>query len=170
MNGWFSNKNPYYLDFKKQVIASNYYDLLIIPETHCLPNKKIEIDNFHVFQSNRPPSRKSTHGSGGIAIAVNNSLLLSHNVVSVLDYGVDGQIAIKLQNKCNDFILGIMATYLSPDSFHYGRDPEGFFNNASVLWQDLSDCDLRIGGGDLNARTKQILDYIPEIDGEFAPP
>ena len=29
---------------------------------------------------------------------------------------------------------------------------------------------MRVGGGDLNARTKQILDFIPEIDGDMVPP
>ena len=39
-----------------------------------------------------------------------------------------------------------------------GKDPETFFNEASVLFEDLSDCDIRIGGGDLNARTKEMED------------
>ena len=39
-----------------------------------------------------------------------------------------------------------------------------------MLWQDLSDCDLLIGGGDLNARTKDLVDFIPEIDGKLVAP
>ena len=42
-------------------------------------------------------------------------------------------------------------------------------NQASALWQELSDCDLAIGGGDVNARTRDIVDYIPEIDGQIIP-
>ena len=57
--------------------------------------------------------------------------------------------------------------YLSPDNYRYGQDAEGFFNNAVVMWQDLLDCDLLIGGGDLNSRTKESLDFIPEIDGNL---
>ena len=33
--------------------------------------------------------------------------------------------------------------------------------------ENLSDCDLRIGGGDLNARTKDIIEYLPEVDGSL---
>ena len=43
------------------------------------------------------------------------------------------------------------------------------FNQASALWQDLWDCDLLIGGGDINARTRDIVDFIPEIDGKLIP-
>ena len=63
-----------------------------------------------------------------------------------------------------------MGNYLSPDNYHYGRDPETYFNNCSVLWDTLSDCDLRVGTGDYNSRTKQQLDYIPDIDGNLVPP
>ena len=51
----------------------------------------------------------------------------------------------------------------------YGKDPETFFNEASVLFDDLSDCDIRIGGGDLNARTREIEDFISDIDGNIIP-
>ena len=40
---------------------------------------------------------------------------------------------------------------------------------ASVLWQDLGDCDLLIGGGDINARTKNMIDFVPEIDCHVIP-
>ena len=64
-------------------------------------------------------------------------------------------------------MLGIFGLYLPPDSYIYGQDAEYFFNEASVIWNDLSDCDLLIGAGDLNARTKDLLDYLPEIDGSL---
>ena len=63
-----------------------------------------------------------------------------------------------------------MGLYLSPDSYRYGQDAEGFCNQASVLWQDLSDCDLVLGSGDVNSRTKEIADFIPDIDGKLIPP
>ena len=66
--------------------------------------------------------------------------------------------------------MGILGLYLSPDSYRYGQDAKGFFNEASVLWQDLSDCDLVLGSGDVNARTKEIVDFIPDIDGKLIPP
>ena len=65
--------------------------------------------------------------------------------------------------------IGVVGLYLSPDSYRYGQEAEEFFNQASVLWQDLLDCDLLIGGGDVNARTKDLVDFIPDIDGQIIP-
>ena len=78
-------------------------------------------------------------------------------------------VAIKMKCNISEIVIGILGLYLSPDSYRYGQDAEGFFNQASALWQDLSDCDLTIGGGDLNSRTGSMIDYIPEIDGQIIP-
>ena len=44
-----------------------------------------------------------------------------------------------------------------------------FFNRASVLWEDLFDCDLIVGGGDVNSRTKNMIYFLPDIDGNLIP-
>ena len=62
-------------------------------------------------------------------------------------------------------MIGVHGLYLSPDSYIYGQDSESFFNNAAVVWQNLSDCDLLVGSGDLNARTKEVFNYLPDVDG-----
>ena len=74
-----------------------------------------------------------------------------------------------MQCKNSEIKVGVLGLYLSPDSYRYGQDSEEFFNQASVLWEELSDCDLIIGGGDINARTRDLIDYIPEIDGGIIP-
>ena len=107
---------------------------------------------------------------GGVAIAINNRLLRSHSILAVYKGTYDGILAIKLKNNEADFKLGIVANYLPPDTFHYGRDPEGYFADNAVIWSDMLDCDLLVGGGDLNSRTKSDLDFIPDIDGNFVPP
>ena len=169
-NGWFSFSNPYNLDYKLSVIKYLCVDILVIPETHCMENQTIKIDNFTVFQQNRTLSNPNLRkGSGGIAIAVNNSIMQYHSVVSIHKNDTDGILGLKLVNNSTQFTLGIMGNYLPPDNYHYGRDPEGYFNNASAIWEDLSDCDLCVGTGDVNARTKELLDYIPDIDGNIPP-
>ena len=145
-----------------------YFDILVIPEHHCLNDQVIEIEDYKVIQFNRQTTGNLRHGSGGIAIAMHNSLLDTHTIVATIK-GSDGQLAIKLKHLKTDFTIGIMGLYLSPDSFHYGQDAEGYFNESSVLWDDLGDCDLLVGAGDVNARTKQLLDYIPDIDGDLIP-
>ena len=72
---------------------------------------------------------------------------------------------MKLKHVATDFLIGILGLYLPPSSYHYGQDAEGFFDSCASMWNDLSDCDLLVGAGDLNIRTKQLLDFIPVIDG-----
>jgi hypothetical protein len=55
--------------------------------------------------------------------------------------------------------------HLPPDSYFYGKDPESFFIDNSLVYSDLSDCDLIVAGGDLNARTREEPDFIFDIDG-----
>ena len=163
MNGYNSISKPYNKIFKQTVIASLYSDFWILPETHCQGNETINLNEFKVYQHNRS-GNGNRRGSGGIAIAIHNSVLETHEVIAIFR-GLDGQIAVKLQNNINNFLLGIVGLYLSPDSYLYGQDPENFFNEAAVLWEDMSGCDLLIGAGDLNSRTQEILDYLPDIDG-----
>ena len=143
-------------------------DIVILPEIHCLPHQNIEIENYTLYQNKRKMPANSRKGSGGIAIAIKTALLSYHDVIGIFT-NVDGQIGLKLKNTKSDIIVGVIGLYLSPDNYQYGRDPEGFFNNAAVLWEDFSDCDLLVGSGDLNSRTKEALDFIPEIDGDLIP-
>ena len=169
MNGWFTNRNPQKLEFKKNIINFLDADLLILPEIHCLANQKIEMQNYTFFQNNRVKIGNVGRGSGGIALGIRNDLLNYHDIVAVYNDSCDGLIGLKLKNTLNGLYVGLVGMYLSPDNYRYGQDAEGFFNNAAVMWQDLLGCDLLIGGGDLNSRTKKLFDYIPEIDGNLIP-
>ena len=146
MCGFNSTVNHDYTEFKRSVIASVYFDILIITETHCIREELVTIENYIVYQFNRTGQDNARRGSGGVAIAIHNSVLDNHVVISV-DKGMDGQLSIKLKHVENDFLLGILALYLPPENYIYGRDPENFFNHASALYEDLSGCDLVIGGG-----------------------
>ena len=169
VNGWFSTRNPYYTQFKLDVLKCMNCSIVILCETHCLNDQTIKINDYTVYQHDRQPQGGGRHGSGGVAIAIKNSLLFSHEILAIHKI-YDGLMGIKIKNRETDYTIGIMGNYLSPDNYHYGRDPENYFNHCSVLWQTLSDCDLRVGSGDYNSRTKQLLDYIPDIDGNLVPP
>ena len=168
-NGWFTLKNNYILEFKQNVIQFLNADFLILPEIHCLPHQKIEIENYTLFQNNRSNQLNVSRGSGGIAVAIKSEIFNDHELIGTITNNIDGQIGVKLRNCKNELLIGIIGLYLPPDNYHYGRDPEGFFNNAAVLWEDFSDCDLLVGSGDVNCRTKETLDFIPEIDGSLIP-
>ena len=167
--GYKSLKNPCNTVFKQQVVASLYHDIFIFSETHCRKDETIEFDNYVIYSNNRTVNANSKKGSGGISIALHESIVNSHTILSVVR-GVDGQLSLKM--KCNFTYqkIGILCLYLSPDTYKYGQDSEEFFSQASSLWDDLSDCDLILGGGDINARTKNMIDFIPEIDGQNIPP
>ena len=166
--GFKSLKNPYNTLFKQQVVAAIYHDIFIFPETHCLNDENVEFDDYVIFQNNRVPHVRAIKGSGGIAIAIHSSVLSCHTILSVCN-GIDGQITVKMKNNLSEMTVGILGLYLSPDSYRYGQDSEDFFNQATALWQDLWDCDLVVGGGDINARTRDMIDFIPEIDGRIIP-
>ena len=165
-NGFNSLVKPYNTIFKKVVIDSIYADFWIISESHCRNEEKIELDSYEVYHHNRKVSDNCRKGSGGIAVAVNKSVLESHKIVGIFK-GDDGQLALKLQNQLNDLLIGVFGLYLPPDSYVYGQNAEEFFNSASVIWENMFDCDLLISAGDLNARTKELIDYCPEIDGSI---
>ena len=99
---------------------------------------------------------------------VRNELFQNHKILAEYRL-IDGIIGLKLLNTETDATIGIVSNYLSPDSFRYGKDPEGYFNELTSLWTDLSDCDFLIGGGDLNSRTKKSADFISDIDGNLPP-
>ena len=108
-------------------------------------------------------------GSGGIAICIKNNLLFSQEVLGLnLDY--DGMMGIKLQKRFTEYTIGIMGNYLSPSNYQFGRDTEGYCNNCAVVWDDMSDFDLRVGPGDYDSHTGQVLDYLPDIDGAIVKP
>ena len=168
-NGWLSNTNPYNTSFKQYVLKCLDVDILILCETHCLNADIITIDSYTIFQHNRQPQGGERRGSGGIAIAIKTSLFFTHELLGVYKTA-DGILGLKLRQSFTDYTIGIMGNYLSPSNYHYGRDAENYFNHCSVLWETLSDCDLRVGAGDYNSRTKQEIDFSPDIDGGLVPP
>ena len=74
-----------------------YSDFWILPETHCMQNDVVDLENFTVYQYNRIVSTKNRRGSGGIAIAVHNSVLETHILIGIFK-GIDGQLGLKLRN------------------------------------------------------------------------
>ena len=170
-NGWKSVTHQENIVFKENVVKIMDLDNYLLSETHCFKNQILSIDGFKIIQYNRSKiSERAIKGSGGVAIAINNKILTNHCIVAVYRGNHDGILSVKLKNNDNDALIGIVVNYLPPDTFHYGRDPEGYFADNAVIWSDLSDCDLVLGGGDVNSRTKSELDFIPDIDGNLITP
>ena len=68
-------------------------------------------------------------GSGGVAIAVSRYIMRGHSVQGAYMTNTDGLLGIKIIDNKTCFKLGIIANYLPPDSYHYGQDSEGYFND-----------------------------------------
>ena len=165
-NGWYSKEHPENTKFKHDVISLLKHDIYLISETFCKSDDTILVEGYKCFQYNRKSiSKRSIRGSGGVAILINNKLLINHSVVSVMKGNQDGILGLKIKHNHNNFTIGLIANYLPPDSFHYGKDPENYFIDNSVMYDELSDCDLLACGGDLNSRTKEMQDFIQDIDG-----
>ena len=170
VNGWSSFYHPENSIFKTNVINNIKFDVLFISETFCKRNDTFTINNYKVIQFNRQLiSHRSVRGSGGCAIALSNDLLSNHVIVATYRGRQDGILAVKLRCTENNATVGLLSNYLPPDSFHYGKDPEGFYQDNSLVFSDLLDCDLVVAGGDINSRTKEELDFIPDIDANVLP-
>ena len=168
LNGYHSMKSPYNEVFKHNILEIIYSDFWILTETHCKYQEKIKLDSYKLYHHNRTVNSNCNRGSGGVAIAVHNSVLVNHEVIGVYK-GIDGQIGLKLLDSKTNLLIGVLGLYLSPDSYTYGQDPETFFNEAFAIWEDLSDCDLLVGGGDMNARIRNDDDYLPDVDEQVPP-
>ena len=144
-------------------------DAIFISETFCRQNDTFSITNYKVIQFNRQKiSRNSIRGSGGCAIALSDKLLSNHVIVDTIKGRQDGILAVKLRCTDNDALVGLLANYLPPDSYHYGKDPESYYLDNSLVYTELEDCDLLIAGGDLNSRTQDDLDYLPCVDADVS--
>ena len=75
VNGWFSARNPEYMQFKLNVLKCLNVEIVILCETHCLNDQTIKIETYTVYQHDRRPLGGGRHGSGGVAMAIKNSLL-----------------------------------------------------------------------------------------------
>ena len=76
----------------------------------------------------------------------------------------DGQFGVILKHKNEDYKIGIIAGYISPGNSKYGRDPDEFFEYLTRFIYSYNDCDKMYVGGDYNARTGTLRDFIPDID------
>ena len=127
INGIITKQYPENYLFKYNTIKALDFDVIFLSETFCLRDETFSISGYKVIQFNRQSvSHRSVRGSAGIAIAISNKLLSNHVVDAIYRGRQDGILAIKLRCSDNDLVIGLLANYLPPDSFHYGKDPESF--------------------------------------------
>ena len=83
LNGFHSLSKPYNTQFKKMVLENIFADFWIITETHCRDNENIDLESYEVFHNNRIVLNSNRKGSGGIAVAINKSVLETHSIENI---------------------------------------------------------------------------------------
>ena len=63
---------------------------------HCFQNEVIDLDLFTIYQNNRKVNPKNRRSSGGIAVAIPDSVLEIHIVTGGFK-GIDGQLGLRTQ-------------------------------------------------------------------------
>ncbi len=149
------------------VTVIEYYDpdFCLITETWFLPGKeRVNVRNHAFFTCDRQDvHRNAPKGSGGVGILIHDRVLNRYKIKEIA-YISDGQLGIILENKQNEYQIGIVVGYISPEGSKYGRDADEFYDCLTRFIYAYNNCDHIVLGGDYNARLGQLCDYIPDID------
>ena len=97
--------------FKQIVVGNLYHDIYIFCETHSINEECIQFDNYLIYSNNRVSPPNVLKGSGGVALALHNSVVSSHTILSVIK-GEDGQIALKMKCNTTELLIGILGLYI----------------------------------------------------------
>ena len=139
-------------------------DIILLQETKLTDDSIIELPGFIFYGHNRSFCKNTAKcGSGGVAILI-KSLLKCDYHVTIADKSHDGIIIVKLIHKANTQQIAVASVYLPPEASEYGKNGEAFFNHLLNQSYILSDVDIFILGGDLNARINADSDYIQGVD------
>ena len=161
VNGWGANKH------EGLAGAISFYEpsLALVSETWFLNAKTIpQVEGYEFLTRNCAElHRRARVGSGGIGLLVSEQLLKHYKMVEFVDK-YDSILALSLKHKKCDFSIGFIIGYLPPQHTKYGNDPDLFFECMTQLIYMFNDLDCVIIGGDYNARTGNMQDYIADID------
>ena len=92
--------------------------------------------------------------------------MANHAIVATYRGRQDGILAVKLRCIHNDMLIGLLVNYLPPDSLHYGKDPEGYFLDNSLVYSDLSDPNPRPNPNPNQESIQDGCPYITKIPGQ----
>ena len=146
-----------------EIIRSINPDIILLQETKLTGENKIELPGYVWFGNNRAIKNTAKCGSGGVAILVKNSVKHDYSI-TVEDKSFDGILILKLTHKINTYQIAIACVYLPPEAGEYGRNSDSFFNHLLSQSYLLSEVDLFLCGGDLNARINTSSDFINGVD------
>ena len=160
INSWTENNK----EKRLQVIRGLNPDIILLQETKLTGDKQIDVPGFLWFGNNRSfIKNRAKCGSGGVGILLNSNVTIDYHV-EIFNRSFDGIIILQLIHKKSEYQVAIGSVYLPPEAGEYGKNSDSFFNHLLSQAYLLSDVDMFLIGGDLNARINVNGDYIEGID------
>lgn len=138
----------------------NKYDIIGFVETHCGTKDTLTLENYKIYQNNRPVSSNGRH-YGGIAIGIKHAIRKGVKIVPTTNTEISWmKLSKTFFNLNRDLYIAIV--YVSPRTSSYSVKRDDLFE---VLEKDTSfyskegDCLIC---GDFNARTTSEPDFCIE--------
>ena len=148
------------------------YDIIALTETWhtndtCIQNLKENIpENYLYFQNARKNKhKKSKRNSGGIIMLYQKNL---RNVISLTDNKTENMLWIKIRNyHCFEKNINLGVIYNSPiNSSYTKKQTNDFYCELQNKLTTFSSNEYVLIGGDFNARTGMLNDYIDENESD----
>ena len=136
------------------------HDIVLLSETHCRADDKVDIKGYNCFQSNRNVTKANNRNYGGIAILYKQEL--KKGIKFLENKSVD-YVWIKL---CKSFFgfesdYYLCYAYIPPENSSFyktrGEDTLIYIQQDIIRYSNIGKIMLC---GDLNARTKDLPDFI----------
>lgn len=150
------------------------YDIVGLCETWGDTNDTFSslLDGYVILNDIRPKKRGAFRNSGGICVLI-KQILIQNNFIRRIFADLNECVVLLLdgQNCVNQNDIIIIFTYIAPEKSSFYVDPttngiELLADKILLILSEYPNADLLIAG-DLNARTKDFIDYIVEDDAVY---
>ena len=159
VNSWTQNNKT----LRENIIVNMSCDIVCLNETHLSGNDIIDVSGYTWFGFNRQTRHvKATKTSGGVGILVEDSCFENFHV-RIIDRNFAGVLRMGLQHKFTNHTIVIYSFYLPPENSVWSNPTEVYAHLISQIYLRTY-ADAIYLCGDLNARTGNLCDYIPEVE------
>ena len=155
-------------ELRSALIKNSNFDIICLCETHLKHDNVSTVDNYIWIGNNRKYVHVNARkGSGGVGFLIKNDILIMYAIKQV-DRSVDGVIKLVLSHRHSDCIVVLFGAYIPPENSTRGRTSDVIFSYLSTqIYLDISDADVILLLGDLNARIGKLNDCIEHVDREI---
>ena len=145
------------------------FDLIGLCETWAEINEDFAafMSGYVTLNSIRPKRKGAVRGLGGICVSVRENLISENVVKRIYNHFIEFVVSLLDGSKFENLTdLAIFFTYIAPQNSSFYSAPnengiEMLTNKIAKMTSEYSNAEVLIAG-DLNARTKDFLDFIPD--------